>query len=288
MKCFKNLLEMASNITNLTQKLNIEDKARTLKRKMETLASREADVRTQLDIEEKRPGKKRKEEVKDWSKNFERLSREVNDVGQKVATSTSFWQLTLGSSLDKLIKEVDQLHEAGRFSEGLTLDVEETQGYELPIREVVGLAFQSNIEKIWDYLMSEEVECIGVQGMGGVGKTTLVTHIHNRIVNNYVAFNRSCWVTVSQNCSVKKLQDAIAKHLHLDLENENDEKVRTGRLWTALSKDKLVIILDDVWEYYPLERVGIPFGRNGCKLVLTSRKKDMCHLQQTSRGSNTS
>ena len=98
----------------------------------------------------------------------------------------------LGSHLDKLIREAELLHEEGRFPGGLTLDAKETQGYELSVGELVGRTFQSNLEKIWNYLMTEEVQSIGVQGMGGVGKSTLVTRKYNQIVNDCVMFERSC------------------------------------------------------------------------------------------------
>jgi disease resistance protein RPS2 len=37
--------------------------------------------------------------------------------------------------------------------------------------------------------MQDEVLIIGVYGMGGVGKTTLVTHIHNKVIENPSTFN---------------------------------------------------------------------------------------------------
>lgn len=41
---------------------------------------------------------------------------------------------------------------------------------------------------------------------------------------------------------------------------------------------KILVILDDVWKLFLLKEVGIPFGDNhkGCKIVLTSRRKDVC------------
>ncbi|XP_039171895.1 probable disease resistance protein At4g27220 [Eucalyptus grandis] len=39
---------------------------------------------------------------------------------------------------------------------------------------------------------------------------------------------------------------------------------------------KSIMILDDVWEYFNLEEVGIPVGVNGIKLVLTTRSYDVC------------
>lgn len=87
---------------------------------------------------------------------------------------------------------------------------------------------------------------IGVHDMGGVGKSTLVEHIHNQLLQR----NKSVfWVVVSsQSCSIKILQDKRTRRLDLDdLLDEDDEGARAGRLNNALSQRKnFVLVLDDV------------------------------------------
>lgn len=45
-------------------------------------------------------------------------------------------------------------------------------------------------------------------------------------------------------------------------------------------RKKVVIILDDVWNYYPLEKIGIPLRADGCKLILTSRSWNVCQQME--------
>ncbi|KAG5226457.1 disease resistance protein [Salix suchowensis] len=48
-------------------------------------------------------------------------------------------------------------------------------------------------------------------------------------------------------------------------------------LWTELTvKKKYVLILDDLWDHFPLEKVGIPLRKDGCKLIFTTRSLDIC------------
>ena len=65
--------------------------------------------------------------------------------------------------------------------------------------------------------------------------------------------------------------------MHLDLSNVDDEKKRAAKLAQALiRRQQSVLILDDVWNHFVLEKVGIPVRVNGCKLILTTRLLDAC------------
>jgi disease resistance protein RPS2 len=162
-----------------------------------------------------------------------------------------------------------------RVSEGL--DAHKAKGEALLTTKLVGQASDRNKETIWSWLMKDDVLSVGIYGMGGVGKTSLVTHIHNQLLQRPSSFNHVFWVTVSQNFTISKLQYLIAKAINLDLSNEDDEKKRAAKLSKALvAKGKSVLILDDLWNHFLLEMVGIPVAVNACKLILTSRSLEVC------------
>ncbi|KAK8300550.1 hypothetical protein V6Z11_D05G393400 [Gossypium hirsutum] len=169
------------------------------------------------------------------------------------------------------------LDNAPNASEGLAMDGP-SAGLPLPTSELVGEEAVRN--EIWACLMQEEVSKIGVWGMGGVGKTTIMKHIHNDLLKEQ-RFERVIWVTISKEFNVMKVQDNIASALESKeyLDKERD-KLRRAAILSKMLKNagKHVLIIDDVWDKVSLEEVGIPepSGSNGCKLVLTTRSEHVC------------
>ncbi|XP_010999733.1 PREDICTED: probable disease resistance protein At5g63020 [Populus euphratica] len=166
-------------------------------------------------------------------------------------------------------------------SGGLTGNTNETPGDPLPTSstKLVGQAFEQNTNLIWSWLMDDEVSTIGIYGMGGVGKTTMMKHIHNKLLERPGISHCVYWVTVSQDFSIGRLQNHIAKCLGLDLSNEHDDLCRAVKLLKQLrKKQKWILILDDLWNTFELHEVGIPepVDLKCCKLIMTSRSKRVC------------
>ncbi|GMP62382.1 hypothetical protein CsSME_00024504 [Camellia sinensis var. sinensis] len=118
---------------------------------------------------------------------------------------------------------------------------------------------------------------IGICGMGGVGKTTMVKEVEKRAKEGNM-FNEVVICTVSQSPEVKTIQGEIADILQFKLEEET-ELGRSHRLCARLNTIKrILVILDDVWKSIELNETGIPFGddHKGCKILLTSRFDYVC------------
>ncbi|RQO85987.1 hypothetical protein POPTR_001G405025v4 [Populus trichocarpa] len=176
---------------------------------------------------------------------------------------------------DNFTRGVSIVTDESRVSEGL--DGQKAKGEALLTTKLVGQASDRNKEMIWSWLMKDDVLSVGVYGMGGVGKTSLATQIHNQLLQRPSSFNYVFWVTASQNFTISKLQYLIAKAINLDLSNEEDENRRAAKLSKALvAKGKSVLILDDLWNHFLLEKVGIPVEVNACKLILTTRSLEVC------------
>ena len=269
------LFEVREYISNYC---NLNKKMQKLKRKLEDLSSREVDVINELEYAESLSSKKRKKEVENWLQCVKRKKDEVQIMEQAEKQERRFQsRVQLAKCMEELTGEVTELLKRGRFCKGLILDVNETGGSELLTTELVGRMFNANMDRIRTCLMKEDVISVGIYGMGGVGKTTLVTHIHNQLLKESSTFGNVYWVTVSKDFSVRKLQNDIARVVSLDLSYEDDEKKRASKLVQALMRrKKYVLILDDVWNHFLFEKVGIPVKANGCKLILTSRSLDVC------------
>ncbi|XVF77050.1 hypothetical protein PTKIN_Ptkin14bG0008700 [Pterospermum kingtungense] len=131
--------------------------------------------------------------------------------------------------------------------------------------------------EIMDALKDDKVNTIGVWGMGGVGKTTLVTAV-GCTVKALQLFDKIIMVVVSQKPDVGKIQDKIADFLKLKFETKTQQG-KAGELWDRLEKEeKVLIVLDDLWKEINLKEIGIPLGGNGkgCKIILTTRRKPVC------------
>ncbi|XP_034897074.1 probable disease resistance protein At4g27220 [Populus alba] len=166
-----------------------------------------------------------------------------------------------------------------RSSTSLKYNTSETRGVPLPTSSIkpVGRAFEENKKVIWSLLMDDEVPTIGIYGMGGVGKTTILQHIHNELLQRRDICDHVWWVTVSQDFSINRLQNLIAKRLHLNLSSEDDDLYRAANLSEELrKKQKWILILDDLWNNFELEEVGIPEKLKGCKLIMTTRSRIVC------------
>ena len=129
---------------------------------------------------------------------------------------------------------------------------------------------------IMEALKEVSIKIIGVHGMGGVGKTTLVKEVTRQVKEGQL-FDSVVIATVTQTLDVMNIQNQIADLLGLKFE----EQSKVGRalgLRKRLNKEKkILVVLDDIWARLDLEEVGIPLGNEneGCKILLTSRDFDV-------------
>jgi len=93
-----------------------------------------------------------------------------------------------------------------------------TKRYVFPTTKLVGQAIERNMKDAWSWSLNGEVSCVGIYGMGGVGKTASAAHIHNQLQEKPDIFFHVCWITMSQEFSIHTLQDLIAEAFGLCLE----------------------------------------------------------------------
>ncbi|KAI9078139.1 hypothetical protein K1719_039907 [Acacia pycnantha] len=153
-----------------------------------------------------------------------------------------------------------------------------SKGYLLPTTDLIGWGFQRYTEQIWEWIMDDKVSAIGVWGIGGSGKTTLATHIHNKLILEEAGSDiKVIWVTVSQKYSISHLQKVIARSIELDVSEEFEVKRIAGKLLQAFKEmKKCVVILDDVWDHFFLKEIGFPMSDNRIKFILTTRILEVC------------
>ncbi|XP_019443821.1 PREDICTED: probable disease resistance protein At4g27220 isoform X4 [Lupinus angustifolius] len=131
----------------------------------------------------------------------------------------------------------------------------------------------SILNHIMQTLMDPHVFKVGLWGMGGVGKSTLVKELAWKAVKD-CSFGTVVSVELTEYPDVKTIQVKIAETLGMKKFDVETLDVRASRLRQRICKEEsILIIMDNIWERLDLIEVGVPFGddHKGCKLLFTSR-----------------
>nr|XP_011461856.1 PREDICTED: probable disease resistance protein At4g27220 isoform X1 [Fragaria vesca subsp. vesca]XP_011461857.1 PREDICTED: probable disease resistance protein At4g27220 isoform X1 [Fragaria vesca subsp. vesca]XP_011461858.1 PREDICTED: probable disease resistance protein At4g27220 isoform X1 [Fragaria vesca subsp. vesca]XP_011461859.1 PREDICTED: probable disease resistance protein At4g27220 isoform X1 [Fragaria vesca subsp. vesca]XP_011461860.1 PREDICTED: probable disease resistance protein A len=144
-------------------------------------------------------------------------------------------------------------------------------------------ATRQAMNEVMKALIDDKVTCVGVHGMGGVGKTTMVKHVAAQTCKNG-SFNHWIMATISQNNDLIKIQDTLAELLGFTLQEKTEDGRATRLHKEILRREKLLIIMDDVWARTDLSRIGIPSYKElqkcKSKVLLTTRRLNVCHAMK--------
>ena len=122
-----------------------------------------------------------------------------------------------------------------------------------PDTGLLGLEIKSAEAQLQNWVSEgPNVGVIGVYGMGGVGKTTLVKKVYNTYKVSNV-FDHVIWVTVAQ-FSILQIQNDIASAINLDLNNCSAD-MRKMKLCAHLKTKNFFLVLDDMCTFLS-ERIG--------------------------------
>ncbi|XP_022764390.1 probable disease resistance protein At4g27220 [Durio zibethinus] len=250
----------------------LEENVNDLRRKLNDLNIRKQDIESRKDVQLRRR-KVVKKEVEKWFEDVQRMNALMERVEQELPVVSYLRRAGLGTLVRQGIEEAQEIYKQGCFPDGVAIDGPPAVGVTFQIVDLEGEADVK--EQIWGWLRGNEVGMVGVCGMGGVGKTTVMKHINNQILKES-QFDQVIWVNVSKEFNLVKLQEDIA--CALDYHLPKNELEWPTALMNILETKRFVMILDDVWERFSLLNVGIPnpTSTNGNKLVITSRSFEVC------------
>ncbi|KAG8479169.1 hypothetical protein CXB51_029721 [Gossypium anomalum] len=251
--------------------------------KHRTLIAKRTSVQQDVDVA-KRNLEKIKADVLDWRQRVEKVvteqEKKVKDLEVKAKPKCFFGLCPNIKSRYQLSRKAEEA--AATFDELIKDCQFERVGYPDVPESIVRTDFEAfkSREKVFNGIMESlkdaTTSMIGVYGMAGVGKTSLVKEVERQL-HEVKLFDSVVRTTVSRNPDIKEIQDQMAYSLGLKLE-ENSPVVRARRLYERLKEEKnVLIILDDLWKKLDLAEVGIPFGsqHKGCKTLLTSRYQNV-------------
>ncbi|KAG6700522.1 hypothetical protein I3842_08G116200 [Carya illinoinensis] len=130
------------------------------------------------------------------------------------------------------------------------------------------------VKGIMEALGDANINMIGLWGMPGVGKTTLMREVARKVKEDKL-FDEVALANVTQSPNLRRIQGEIADmlDLKLDVETIRGRAIRLRKRLTT-NKKRIVVILDDIWEKLDLEAIGIDPCK-GCKVVLVSRQHNL-------------
>nr|WIL60007.1 nodulation protein [Melilotus officinalis] len=137
-------------------------------------------------------------------------------------------------------------------------------------------------DQLLEALQDGNCYIIGLYGKKGSGKTKLVKAVGEK-AKYLKIFDAVLLANASQNPNVRAIQDKIAESLNLKFDR-NTEAGRARTISSALqSRDRILVILNDVRTKLELEDIGIPCNGNRCKVLLTTRRQRECALMDCQR-----
>ncbi|RWR76085.1 disease resistance protein RPS2 [Cinnamomum micranthum f. kanehirae] len=209
-----------------------------------------------------------------WIDEATTVSDKYDAMKSQLRTSRSCERCCLGKRTAKLILEVKRLLKEipkDNFADSPPPE---------PVMELATTTVtdQQSTQRLLDDLLhlvkddnADAANIIGVYGVGGVGKTTLIENLNNELKKCSHGFGTIIMVKVTQQVDILKIRKKICGRL--DIQCLNGER---SLLLKELGKVKYLLIFDDLWERLELNDIGVPAPENGSKIIFTTRDLKVC------------
>ncbi|KAH9715475.1 Disease resistance protein SUMM2 [Citrus sinensis] len=248
---------------------NLEDNVVALEKDLALLIAKRNDLMTRV-VDAERQQMRRLDQVQVWLSSVEAVEAEAGELIRR--RSQEIEKLCLGgycsknckssykfgTQVAKQLRDVKKLMDGGDF-ERVAEKIPQPVVDERPTEPTV-VGQQSQLEQVWKCLVEGSAGIIGLYGMGGVGKTTLLTHINNKFLQSSTDFDFVIWVVVSKDLQIEKIQESIGEKIGLLNDTWKNRRIEQKALdiFRILKKKKFVLLLDDIWQRVDLVKVGVP------------------------------
>ncbi|KAH9714943.1 putative disease resistance protein [Citrus sinensis] len=261
----------------------------------ENLIAKKLDLLNKVRLaEQTQPRAQRTSTVKLW---FERVDRSVTQVeGLQEERDQEIDRLCLGGfcskdlissydfgkKVEKLKEEVIKLREKGEAMKEVYEGVPEGAAVAIAVdRTIVGQ--ESILDQVWRCITDQKKNngIIGLYGMGGIGKTTLLKQVNNKFCSEEHDFDVVIWSVVSREPNLKQIQEDIGKRIGFSTDSwqRKSFEERASDITNTLKHKKFVLLLDDIWESeIDLTKLGVPLQTldSGSRIVFTTRFEGTC------------
>ncbi|CAO2183139.1 unnamed protein product [Urochloa humidicola] len=267
--------------------LSCDSFIRAMSREMKELGSRRDDVGRRVSVAVEQ-GMKPTSQLQWWMESVEALERDAALIQDDFRSRPSSWSLWSAYQISKRADEMRSLARSlksrGDF-ETVVSQVCSNLFMEMPSNECVGR--EPMLEELYALMRDDSVSVVGIHGMAGVGKSTLLHAFHNGMVS------RMAHLDIIIICAEmpgdddgcddyeEELQTSVINQLRLPLQEKATKKDRAAALFSTLSKKKFLLIIDSLWAPINLGAVGIPCSssalrRSNSKIVLATGNEEVC------------
>lgn len=200
------------------------------------------------------------------------LNQQLDDI-QKEANNFNF-TINLGSNKPTTAAEVSSQRMTSEFIQS----------------DIVGDKIEKNTRELVQDLITNDsnlnIKVVSIVGMGGIGKTTLAQKIlKETIVERH--FKMRIWLSITQHFDETELLRTAIKHAGGDHGWEQDKTLLMQTLTDILSKDRFLLVMDDVWGVEAWSHVlRVPIlnasdKQPGSRVLLTTRSEVLTSQLQT-------
>ncbi|KAJ0705033.1 putative P-loop containing nucleoside triphosphate hydrolase, leucine-rich repeat domain superfamily [Helianthus annuus] len=231
--------------------------------------------------------------VEGWLGDVENVKKEVQSISSNVIGCLNIkMRYRLGRNAFNTIKEIERLISEEIYWRDANIPVgrvnSESVSWSAPSAsgEITQSDFKSRDKTFKDALRflqqdDKTSQVIALCGMGGVGKTTMMEQLKT-VAHDKKMFDWIVKVVIGNNPNMLSIQNDIALCTG-EVLPEATKAARAEHLCRRFKKiledgkNKILVILDDVWEKVELKDIGLTVPLpNGVKLLLTSRDSNIC------------
>ncbi|KAH1045334.1 hypothetical protein J1N35_036118 [Gossypium stocksii] len=233
---------------------NHQQNVQNLKDQAEKLKAERERVQHSVDAA-KRNGKEIERDVSNWMSAVDRkISEQVEKVMQDeekakkkcfIGLCPNLWTRYKHSlKAAQEAKAVAELLEQGKF-DGVSYPVPVQSIADPPVKGYEEFQSRTSVlNEIMEALKDDSVSVIGVHGMGGIGKTTLVEVIARKVKGKGKdKFDSVVTATVTQTIDIEKIQNRIAELLDLKFQDQSTY-VKALRLRERLKKEERILVYE--------------------------------------------
>ncbi|KAH7666036.1 P-loop containing nucleoside triphosphate hydrolase protein [Dioscorea alata] len=195
-------------------------------------------------------------------------------------------RLNTSRKATKLKKEIDELMKEKNHLSVLAKRRPSNSVIDMPISSTnVGIMIGSNLSIVRDCLVDKTFGIIGIYGMGGIGKTTLLKEIRRSIDDWNMGFDYVIHARATYELHVEDLRDCIAEQLSLCEPSRET-------IFKFLRYKNFLLLLDDLWEELDITVLGIPDPHDEIsyvttlykhKVVFTTRSRKVCDCMKANK-----